>query len=92
MQPPAGWSSNTCASQLAAGKCPERASLGDGYCEWTCGICSCLEPPPAHEEEPCEEPTAAPTMAPTMAPTKAPCKPKKPKCSDECVDVQPPKH
>ena len=88
VQPPVGWSSPTCASQLAAGKCPERASLADGLCEWTCGICNCLEPP--QEEEPCpEEPTAAPTAAPTMAPTKAPCK-KPAECSDSCVDVPPP--
>jgi len=99
VQPPVGWSSATCASQLATGKCPERASLADGLCEWTCGICSCMDPvpwkeePAPVEEEPCpEESTAAPTAAPTMAPTKAPCK-KKPTCSDSCApDVQPPSH
>merc|ERR1719424_1223828 len=88
VQPPVGWSSPTCASQLAAGKCPERFSMADGYCEQTCGICVACHPTKAPTMAP-EEPTAAPTAAPTMAPTKAPCK-KPAECSDSCVDVPPP--
>jgi len=39
VQPPSDWGNPTCAAQLAHGKCAERASEADGYCEATCGIC-----------------------------------------------------
>ena len=60
VEPPAHWDISTCAGQLAGGKCPERWSLNDGYCEATCGICVACD----------AEPLAPATMAPTAAPTR----------------------
>ena len=39
VQPPSHWAYPRCAGQLANGKCAERVSMADGYCELTCGIC-----------------------------------------------------
>merc|ERR1740130_2574182 len=91
--PPSNWKEPTCAEQLAEGKCPERFSMADGYCEATCGICVACHPIKAATKAPTVAPTMAPTVAPTsaptLAPTKAPCK-KPAECSASCVDVPPP--
>ena len=44
VQPPSQWEFPRCAGQLAKGKCAERVSLADGYCELTCGICVACGP------------------------------------------------
>ena len=51
VQPPSEkkWRNPTCAGQLASGKCAERVSLADGYCERTCGICVACPSPTVQE-------------------------------------------
>ena len=39
VQPPSFWEFPTCMSQVAMGKCWERRTNQDGYCEKSCGVC-----------------------------------------------------
>jgi hypothetical protein len=47
--PPSQWAYPRCAGQLAHGKCAERVSLADGYCERTCGICVACRTPDIYD-------------------------------------------